>query len=481
MAFYALMNQNTASFVHAVHLLKDTLIARGWVLEFNGDGLSAYSTTVDVLTNPSFSGSTVAGSMGNPNAYFVLRCPDGQRRIKFRHGSLNTGDGNSIQMFYSPSGGYTGSLDGAPSATVAPTAPNEIIVSGTARTGVVTTGCMWGVTGADRVDYLIGDADEQYSFCAWARFSGGGHTIAGGPVFDRLLNPDPDDLDPTVVGCGITSGSWFGTSSTRLFSSQTYVSTPSVGHASASFWAYARDPAAEGQAQNAFLTREGEQTATRRVIESNSGVNPYNGLPDLEYGLDWYRSGAQVAAGAQVKGAFGLYKGRSRIFLARSGHTGQTIGNVPTAKDCMVQSGGIWVRWDGSTTLNATISVNIHQRPAAQFFEPFGPAVVPVVPPYLLNVVPSDADIEATEYLGFEVYSASALVRVVVNIEYAGYGVTECAYDTAFRPPYDTLSTVEAVTNSGNAGLRFRIRRNSKWPDSPKLRVFAVNAVGAEL
>lgn len=113
----------------AMYLLKTVLLAAGWVVMGSSDGSSFSNAGVDHWT----SGAAVA----NTGAWVRLRMPTAngvQRELLIQRGSLN----QVWRVIYSYTSGFTGSGNGAISATVAPTAADEVAVYGTVGGGTST-------------------------------------------------------------------------------------------------------------------------------------------------------------------------------------------------------------------------------------------------------------------------------------------------------------------------------------------------------
>lgn len=71
----------------------------------------------------------------------------------------------------------------------------------------------------------------------------------------------------------------------------------------------------------------------------------------------------------------------------------------------------------------------------------------------------------------------SSFRRIVVVVQFPGLRITELAYDgEAFTTAYEGTSAVVAIAN----GFQFTLRRNAAWPDSPTVRVYAIDTAGNE-
>lgn len=174
--------------------LKALLKSVGWTVTGSGEGAGGanFSTTADIITQA----STGVGGMANVNAWFRIAMPAGGRTFIFKN---ITAIGTWV-IKYAYTGGFTGVVDGAISATVAPTATTpaeEQLLVGASS----TTGWSIGATGAWRYN-MAADNAAPYGFY-WTGAAQGVTGVNGntcGIVLDPMLSGsyDASDVDPYV-------------------------------------------------------------------------------------------------------------------------------------------------------------------------------------------------------------------------------------------------------------------------------------------
>jgi hypothetical protein len=110
------VNNDSMTGAQAMYKFKELLKTAGWVVKSSGDGLSAFSSTTDIIT----SGSSGANGFANSNAWVRLQSPAGagSREFLVQRSSFNT----LWTIKYSYSIGFSA---GSPSATVLPTATDS--------------------------------------------------------------------------------------------------------------------------------------------------------------------------------------------------------------------------------------------------------------------------------------------------------------------------------------------------------------------
>lgn len=99
----------------AIFTLKEHLKSAGWVVKSSGDA-TTYNSTADQIT----SGASGAGGFGNNNAWVRIQAPDGYQEFILQRTGTTT-----IIIKYSRLDHFIG---GSPSATVVPTATDEVSV-----------------------------------------------------------------------------------------------------------------------------------------------------------------------------------------------------------------------------------------------------------------------------------------------------------------------------------------------------------------
>lgn len=164
--------------------LKELLKTAGWTVKSSGDGLSAFSSSSDVITVP----GTGAGGMSNANAWFRIQMPTHlgvTRELLVQAASSST----ITSLLYSFSAGFTG---GSPSATVAPTATDSKSIKGSAA-GFLADNSYHMNMGAD-------DAAPYGFFMASISVGNPNSAAGGGLILDPILenSGSPGDPDPYV-------------------------------------------------------------------------------------------------------------------------------------------------------------------------------------------------------------------------------------------------------------------------------------------
>lgn len=173
-----------------IHKLKEELVAEGWDVVMSGSGTgAAYNATGDVHAP----GTAYAGTLDLANAWFRLRAPatmSPRREFVFQRPNTT----HSIwRIYYSSNGtGFTGAT---PSATVRPTATDE---QAFINTNASTTVWWATVTGATKIDIIIGDLSEGFSFFFGVREIGE-FIYRGGFGLDVLQNANGADTDQAVL------------------------------------------------------------------------------------------------------------------------------------------------------------------------------------------------------------------------------------------------------------------------------------------
>ena len=100
-----------------------------------------------------------------------------------------------------------------------------------------------------------------------------------------------------------------------------------------------------------------------------------------------------------------------------------------------------------------------------------------VTPPVVALLSPGPGStITATTPLEFQVTDPTGLRLVIAAISFQN-GSTEMVYDgSSLRAPYTKYSSVTSIST----GLHFIVRRDSSWPATPKLEVYATDVRGNE-
>lgn len=326
-----------------LYRLKELLLLEGWTVPASSDG-TTYSPTGDAITTGTLFPATTAtpGSIANANSWVRLQHPLASCELLIQHSNSNTADAWKIR--YSKLG-FNG---GSPSATVAPTATDEVYVYGSSTT---FTAIQTGTVGTHNImlcHYLIGDVDEDYAFMMYG--SGQGDTdLSVLFLFDRVTDMEDPTDDPTIIGFhgdGTFTLGLTGSVATGTFTPQT-----------------------TGPRMYGFMSKySAEETqmiahslAWLPIVSSNvpftTGSNPYNADSDVyAFPLLWIRPGTVTSVPANVRiPVRGTIKGKSRFFhgasLAPKGRRTVTIGGQPyfimkSTNGSISTGAGFWlVRW----------------------------------------------------------------------------------------------------------------------------------------
>jgi len=195
MAF--VFNKSTpANGAEAMYNLKACLVAAGWVVRASGDGLSAYSSTTDVITQP----SSGANGMNNSQAWFRIADPANVREFLLRRGS----SGDQYWSFYFS---RTSKFTTGGSAAVRATAADEVN-----QFGVNTTGSVFFTILGGLYRWKVGaDNAAPYGFWSASVLNGGGLPQACF-VYEHFTAAEPTDAHPlmTMLATTQAAGQVFG-------------------------------------------------------------------------------------------------------------------------------------------------------------------------------------------------------------------------------------------------------------------------------
>jgi len=115
------VNNTAITGINAVYKLKTTLVAAGWTVEGSSDGATFSNAAVDKWTS--------AGALGS-GSWVRLRMPTANAVTREILIQRNASSNTSWRIGYSYAGLFTGILNGAISATVAPTATDAVSLLG---------------------------------------------------------------------------------------------------------------------------------------------------------------------------------------------------------------------------------------------------------------------------------------------------------------------------------------------------------------
>jgi len=345
---------NVHSPQQALYELKELLKTGGWSVIASGDGSGAsFNPAGDVLTTWSTSTEPLAGAVTNSRAWWRIQSPDGVRELLWQHEYYNIAT-DYISIAYSRSAGFTGTADGALAANVAPTSTDAFLFAGERRSSFVMNGSSFsGISAITRVDYIIGDAAEQYSFACFLRDNTG--AIKGGIIYDRLANPvDAGDTDPTVVAMIGNYGNFFGFT---CIDQRAFWTWGDAGVGSSPTITQGNGGPQKHPAVNAPRADAGQRCVLTSLCYWNQnpvlnpgGSNPYTGNIDLIEPVYWYSANLSGLFQSNLTPQQGMIHGESRFIKSRSTNAGFANMDTNASLTRAAQTDGFWVLWDGSTT-----------------------------------------------------------------------------------------------------------------------------------
>jgi hypothetical protein len=310
----------------AIYSVMTTLVAAGWTVKSTGDG-TTYTSSGNGITG----GGTGAGGLGNNNAWFRIQAPvvgSQKRELCFQRTTTNL----LWRVKYSASANFTG---GSPSATIVPSATDEVVIFGSGTNASPTGATQFGTDGQYRFSVVAGDSTVGYSFY-WAGSNSTTTTVTTGFLMDVMTigSYSSGDTDPCVIYDGYGTGVFTAISSspgiggyTNTFGllGTTYlgISTSIIGLSSNAYTGvlYFLAPALAG---------------------TNALPNPFTGNDDL-LPTFWGR----FVSSSTSQG----YKGTSSMLLSpTTRRSSLDTFTVSTAKDHIL-FGHYVLPWDGSTPL----------------------------------------------------------------------------------------------------------------------------------
>ncbi len=317
----------------AIYSLISTLMTAGWLKKSDSDGTTFSNTGVQVT-----SGAAGANGLGNTKAWVRLQAPavnggavvNQTRELIIQRGTLDT----DWRIKYSASAGFTG---GIPSATVVPSATDEVWMMG-AGTDALPTFLTW-FSATNKTYYwhvLCGGANEYYSFVAWQILVG--NNISGlknGIALDIMVSGSfpAVDPDPAVMYASSAGGTAFN----EITSNSTWPNTNVTNPAKARAWLGSTSAATGSLSTN--NVNVGILTQPDAGGTLNFGTNPYTGKEDMMPCL-WGN------LGTSPKGT----KGFSTIFQTGGivhNHM-ETCDTVFSGSKDKIWVGKLWLPWNGT-------------------------------------------------------------------------------------------------------------------------------------
>ena len=334
MSYTASVNNTPSTGAVAMYSLISTLVIAGWTMPDAGD---ASTRAANQITT----GASGGGGLGNTNSWVRLKAPtvnggnvvNQQRELTIQRGTTDV----LWRVKYSASAGFTG---GSPSATVTPSATDEVFMFGGGTDGVGATFLtVLPTNGTYKFHTMAGGANEFYSFACWWLTSAS-TTVLGLMAMDVMATGSfpATDVDPAVT--------WFSNVSSPVSAliinnSGTTATNPAITRA----WLGATSAAGAAitgtNSQYVLpLTHNSNGSATFINNTVSMGTNPFTNKDDI-IPMAWARPGAVAPPTG--------WKGYSTLFAWGSvQRTSMDTCDVATTKD-RVYVNGLWLPWSGAT------------------------------------------------------------------------------------------------------------------------------------
>lgn len=295
MAYTFSVNNLPATGTAAIWLLITTLISAGWTQVGSGDGSTYANGSAGPVTG---SGSGATG-LGNSNAWVRIQAPsvnqgavsNQTREWLFQRGT----DSRSWRFKYSASAGFSG---GSPSATVAPTGTDQVVMLGAGTDASPTYTASWlNTDGSFRWHIGAGGAAENYAFYAFSWTPGNISMLTSVGLFMDTMAAGSfpaTDVDPAVTYVSNTSGSGTPFGEPAYFAIATNSALANITNpAKARAWLGATSQA---DIATSGTNNQGVQPAALAALGATNvmlGTNPFTGKDDL-IPVWWLRPGASV-------------------------------------------------------------------------------------------------------------------------------------------------------------------------------------------
>lgn len=306
MSFVFDVNNAAMTGATAMFKLKELLKTAGWTTASSGDGLSAFSSSSDIIS----SGNSGANGFANTSAWVVMQMPSANsvnRQLMFQRGTTNL----IWTIKYSYSTHFTG---GVPSATV----PGAATDSQTLFNNVT-------LFPADSSYRFNAGADNATPYGYWSGTfpTGGGNPNNGHCMFPLTVDSDSLDVDPYVFYLS-ASGSF---ANTDLVSMEGFMR--------------------KGQTQEKFQTNFGGmrlvQPGVATIFPAGVSTNPHTGNDDS----------IDIPVGISSLSTFFPHGFKGTMSVCRWNGASRTTGDTlslasPGAKDRIVYK-DTNLPWNGST------------------------------------------------------------------------------------------------------------------------------------
>jgi hypothetical protein len=304
------VNNSAVTGAQAMYKFKELLKTAGWVVKSSGDGLSAFSSTTDIIT----SGSSGANGFANSNAWVRIQMPIANG--VHREFILQRSSSNILwTILYSYSVGFIG---GSPSATIAPTATDS---------KTINPGSFFTTDSTYRLN-IAADNAAPYGFWMGCFPIGGGSPSGGAFCLLPIYSNATQDVDPYVI---------YAESSSSFTISSSLINTPNT-------W-YRKGLSGELFQIVSACKLICVNDSGNSCFPSGVGVNPHNGnddVIDIPFSSSPATSGILWPYGFKGLCSFMKWNGSSRT-------TGDTL-SLAGSKDRIIYR-DVNLPWNGSSVL----------------------------------------------------------------------------------------------------------------------------------
>ena len=320
MAWTAYSTDHPLSGAFDLFNLKERLKIHGWMVSGSGDGTS-FSASSDLI-NTSGSG---LGGLANATSWFRIIHPANEREFLFQK-DTNASFNSRWNIHYSSDG--VGFVSGSPSATIRPSAADEVLIlTGNNNDWLENT-----LTIPVRSDMVIGDSDEGYSFFFQQREPATTDVVSCFGL-DSVLNPHPSDPDPVVI---ITSNR---DDETQFFNDRTgdlFFHSATIDRPGGKTWYYKNTGGGEERFAHIPLNTWIYDSTSDDAVDNFSN-SPFNGRFD-EFPAWWGKG--------KVRTGLGMLKGASRLFRIVSIAAGRGFPNEDNTRIFM---GIVSIPWNSGS------------------------------------------------------------------------------------------------------------------------------------
>jgi hypothetical protein len=324
MAFQFSTNNLPTAGTIAMYTVLTTLVAAGWTVKSDADG-TTYNSSGGQITG----GNSGAHGLANTQAWFRIQAPivgSQHRELIFQRTTTNV----LWRIKYSASAGFTG---GSPSATIVPSATDEVVIFGSGTNASPTGATLFGADGGYRFSIGAGDSSVGYGFY-WFGNNVGTTTLTTGFLMDVMKTGtySTGDADPCALYDGYGTGVFTAVNSSPGIANYTntfgLLGTTYVG------------------LSTSIISLGGTLNTTYFIFPAGPGAhslpNPFTSNDDM-FAVYWGRVSVQTTPQG--------YKGTSSIMLAPSTQrTSLDTFSISSAKDHILLGHYIFP-WDSSTPL----------------------------------------------------------------------------------------------------------------------------------